>query len=351
MENLLKKVGANQRISVEEALGLEGASLFELARLAQARCAAMGLGNRVSYIVNRMINYSNACFAKCKFCAYHARAGVVEKFVLSDDEILKIAKDAERNGAVQIMLQGGLSQDASLDWACSILRKIKAQCPKMFLHVFSPSEVFVFARNAGISLEECVRRLKEAGADSVPGAADMLVEKIRKDVSPLKTSVEEWKSAIYALKKNGMFSSATMTFGLGETFADRIEHMRVVREIQDETNVFKAFIAWPLAPENTRLSHIPRVSAVEFLKTIALARIFLDNIGVVQSGWLTEGMKVAELAIMTGCNDMGGVLMDEMVVKSAGIGNSTTAGGMRAAILAAGKIPFERDGLYEELKA
>ena len=220
----------------------------------------------------------------------------------------------------------------------------------MFLHVFSPSEIFVFAKNAGVGLEECVRRLKDAGADSIPGAADMLVEKIRKDVSPLKTSVEEWKSVIYALKKNGMYSSATMTFGLGETFADRVEHLRLVREIQDETRVFKAFIAWPLAPENTRLDFLPRVSAVEFLKTIALARIFLDNIDVVQSGWLTEGMKVAELAIMMGSNDMGGVLMDEMVVKSAGIGNSTTAQGMRNAIVAAGKIPFARNGFYESLE-
>ena len=350
MENLLEKISLNGRISAGEALRLEGASIFDLARLAQARCKAMGLGGRVSYIVNRMINYSNDCFAKCKFCAYHARAGVVKKFVLSDDEIVEIAAEAEKKGAVQIMLQGGLDNNATLDWACSILRKIKARCPKMFLHVFSPSEIFVFARNSGASLEECVRMLKEAGADSIPGAADMLVERIRKDVSPLKTSVEEWKSVIYALKKNGMYSSATMTFGLGETFADRVEHLRLVREIQDETRVFKAFIAWPLAPENTRLGFLPRVSAVEFLKTVALARIFLDNVNVVQSGWLTEGMKVAELAIMMGSNDMGGVLMDEMVVKSAGIGNSTTARGMRSAILAAGKIPFARNGLYESLE-
>lgn len=350
MENLLKKISQNRRISADEALGLESASIFELARMAQARSAAMGLGGRVSYIVNRMINYSNGCFAKCKFCAYHARAGVVKEFFLADEEIVEIVAEAEKNGAVQIMLQGGLDNNVGLDWACSILRKIKARCPKMFLHVFSPSEIFVFAKNAGVGLEECVRRLKDAGADSIPGAADMLVEKIRKDVSPLKTSVEEWKSVIYALKKNGMYSSATMTFGLGETFADRVEHLRLVREIQDETRVFKAFIAWPLAPENTRLDFLSRVSAVEFLKTIALARIFLDNIDVVQSGWLTEGMKVAELAIMMGSNDMGGVLMDEMVVKSAGIGNSTNAQGMRNAIAAAGKIPFARNGFYESLE-
>lgn len=349
MENLLKKISVNERISVDEARSLKDASIFDFARLAQARHRAMNLGDEVSYIVNRMVNYSNDCFAKCKFCAYHARAGVIDKFFLSDDEILEIVKKSEQNGAVQIMLQGGLSNDVSLDWACSILRKIKAQCPKMFLHVFSPSEIFVFARNANIDICECVRRLKEAGADSIPGAADMLVEKIRKEVSPLKTSVDEWKSVIYALKKNNMYSSATMTFGMGETFEDRIEHLNLVREIQDELDVFNAFIAWPLAPENTRMSHLQRVSAPEFLKMIALSRIFLDNVKVVQSGWLTEGMKVAELAIMMGSNDMGGVLMDEMVVRSANIQNSTTALGMRKTIENAGKIPFARGGFYEKL--
>ena len=349
MENLLKKVASGGRISPEEALGLEGANIFEMQRLAAARMRAMGLSSDVSFIVNRMINFSNVCDARCKFCAYHARAGVIEKFALSDDEILSLAREAVENGAVQIMLQGGLNKAFTLDWACGILRKLRAEFPRLFLHVFSPSEVVNFAKLAGIGVSECVRRLKEAGADSIPGAADMLVERIRKELSPKKSSVEEWTEVMFALSENGMYSSATMTFGLGETFADRIEHLELVRNLQDKISVFKAFIAWPLASENTRLSNLKRVGAPEFLKTIALARVYLDNINVIQSGWLTEGMKVAELAIYMGSNDMGGVLMDELVVKSAGITNSTSASGMIKTIENANRKAFKRGGLYERL--
>lgn len=349
MEKLLKKVASGGRISREEALSLEGANIFEMQRLAQARIRSMGLSSDVSFIVNRMINFSNICDARCKFCAYHARAGVIEKFALSDDEILRLAREAVENGAVQIMLQGGLNKNFTLEWACGILRKLRAEFPKLFLHVFSPSEVVNFAKLAGIGVSECVRRLKEAGADSIPGAADMLVERIRKELSPKKSSVDEWTSVMYALKENGMYSSATMTFGLGETFADRIEHLELVRSLQDKLGVFKAFIAWPLAPENTGLSRLKRVGAPEFLKTIALARVYLDNINVIQSGWLTEGMKVAELAIYMGSNDMGGVLMDELVVKSAGITNSTNAAGMVKTIENANRKAFRRGGLYERL--
>jgi cyclic dehypoxanthinyl futalosine synthase len=349
MKNLIEKITANGRVSFEEALSLENAGFFDYARLADVRGKAMGLGNEVGYIVNRMINFSNICDARCKFCAFHARAGVIEEFTLGDDEILAIADDAAANGALQIMLQGGLNGAFTLDWACGILRKLKGRHPKIFLHVFSPSEVVRFAGDAGIGVNECVRLLKEAGAGSIPGAADILVERVRMEMSPLKSSVGEWTSVMRALAANGMYSSATMTFGIGESFEERLRHLDLVRSLQDELGVFKAFICWPLAPENTRLEHLGRVGAPEFLKMIALARIYLDNVSVIQSGWLTEGMKVAEVAISMGANDMGGVLMDELVVKSAGIENATTANQMRDTINAAGKIPFARGGLYEKL--
>ena len=349
MEKLIEKVSTGKRVSFDDALSLQSAGFFDYMRLAEARAKAMSLGNEVGYIVNRMINFSNICDARCKFCAYHARAGVIEKFTLSDDEILAIADDAAEKGAVQIMLQGGLNEAFTLEWACAILRKLRAQHPQMYLHVFSPSEIVRFARDANIDVFECVRLLKIAGADSIPGAADILVERVRTDVSPLKSSVEEWVGVMRALAANGMHSSATMTFGIGETFEERVRHLDLVRSLQDELGVFKAFIAWPLAPENTRLEHLGRVGAPDFLKTVALARIYLDNVKIIQSGWLTEGMKIAELAIQMGANDMGGVLMDELVVKSAGIENATTARHMRETIKAAGKIPFARGGLYEKL--
>ncbi len=335
------------RISFDDALKLENASLFELAKLARARSK----NSEVGFVVNRMINYSNVCKAQCSFCAYHAKAGRVAPFKLSDDEIFNLCADAVARGGVQIMLQGGLHPDFTLAWACSLLLRIKKNFPKLWLHVFSPSEIVWFARGAGVSIVECVEALKKSGADSVPGAADMLVPSIRKELCGNKCTVEEWVDVMRSLAKFNMTSSATMTFGLGETFRQRIEHLDVIRRTQDETGVFKAFIAWPVAPENTAIADkVTRVGAPEFLKMLSLARIYLDNIEHIQSGWLTEGLKVAEVALNFGADDVGGVLMDEMVVRAAGIDNRATPENMVRAIRAAGFTPRERDGLYNTIK-
>ena len=348
---LFEKILSGARISPEEALRLEGAGLFEMSRLASARLGLADASGEVGYVVNRMINYSNVCMAQCKFCAYHARAGRVEPFTMDDGEIFALCADAVGRGGVQIMLQGGLHPKFTLKWAENLLQKIKSAFPKLWLHVFSPSEIVWFARGENISIEDCAARLKAAGADSVPGAADMLVPSIRRELCGNKCTVEEWREVMRALSRLGMCSSATMTFGLGETFAQRVEHLDVVRRVQDETGVFKAFIAWPVSPENTAIEgRFPRVGAPEFLRTLALARIYLDNVKYVQSGWLTEGLKVAEVALLFGANDVGGVLMDEMVVRAAGIDNRATAENMRAIILNAGKKPRERDGLYNTIK-
>ena len=343
-----EKFSAGARISRADALELESAPLFKLARLAASRRAG---GGTAGYIVNRMINYSNVCAARCKFCAYHAKAGVVPPFRLSDGEIFDLCADAVERGGVQIMLQGGLHPDFTLEWAQRLLSRVKSAFPKLWLHVFSPSEIVWFARGAGVSIAEAVRRLKAAGADSVPGAADLLVGRVRGELCPGKCSVGEWREVMRALAENSMSSSATMTFGMGETFAERIEHLDVVRGTQDETGVFKAFIAWPVSPERTGIERrVERAGAVEFLRTLAVARIYLDNIEHMQSGWLTEGLKVAEVALLFGADDVGGVLMDEMVVRAAGIDNRATAENMRAAIRSAGFRPRERGGLYETLR-
>lgn len=335
-----------ERISREAALGLENATLFELAKLAAPRNAFAN--RRAGYVVNRMINYSNICTAQCKFCAYHAKAGVVKPYRLSDGEIFSLCAEAAERGATQIMLQGGLSPQFTLDWAERLLSKIKSAFPSLWLHVFSPSEIVSFARGAGVDVKDAVSRLKSAGADSVPGAADLLVERIRKSLCPNKCSVEEWVEVMRALAENSMTSSATMTFGMGETFAERVEHLDVVRRTQDETGVFKAFIAWPVSPERTLIEgKVGRAGAPDFLKTLALSRAYLDNIDYVQSGWLTEGLKVAEVALLFGANDVGGVLMDEMVVRATGIDNRATAENMRKIIVSAGLVPRERNGLYE----
>lgn len=339
---------SGERADFAAAMELEGADLFRLAELADARRRAADPTDEVGYVVNRMINYSNVCAAQCPFCAYHARAGKVPAFRMSDGEILSLCADAASKGARQIMLQGGLDSAFGLEWAENLLGCIKSAFPSLWLHVFSPSEVVWFARGAGVGVRECVRRLKAAGADSIPGAADLLVPEVRRRLCAGKCTVEEWIEVMRALAENSMTSSATMTFGMGETFRQRVEHLETVRRVQDETGVFKAFIAWPVAPENTRIEGlVRRAGAVEFLRTIALARIYLDNVKYVQSGWLTEGLKIAEIVLNFGSNDLGGVLMDEMVVRAAGIDNRATAAQMRRVISAAGRVPRERDGLYE----
>lgn len=336
------------RIGADEALQLRGASLFELARMADFRRSAADPDNSAGYIVNRMINYSNICSAQCAFCAYYAKSGRTEPFRMSDGLILETCADAVKNGAVQIMLQGGLHPDFTLPWAESLLSRIKETFPKLWLHVFSPSEIVWFARGAGIGVDECVFRLHAAGADSVPGAADLLVPELRARLCGNKCTVDEWIEVMRALAKNSMASSATMTFGMGESFEQRIEHLDVVRRVQDELGLFKAFIAWPVAPMNTGIeATVRRAGAVDFLKTLALSRIYLDNIKYVQSGWLTEGLRVAEIALHFGSNDLGGVLMDEMVVRAAGVDNRATVSQMRRSIKNAGRVPRERDGLYE----
>lgn len=339
-----------ERADFNAAAELNSATLFELAKLAEARRMRLAEPDCAGYIVNRMINYSNVCMAQCAFCAYHAKAGKVEPFRLSDDEIFALCADAVKNNGVQIMLQGGLHPDFTLDWAERLLKRIKTAFPSLWLHVFSPSEVVWFARAAKIGIDECVARLSSAGADSIPGAADLLVPEIRRQLCGNKCTVEEWISVMRALAKNKMYSSATMTFGMGESFLQRLEHLDVIRKVQDETGVFKAFIAWPVAPENTRIEgKVRRAGSVEFLRTLALARIYLDNIEHVQSGWLTEGLKVAEIALHFGSNDLGGVLMDEMVVRAAGIDNRATGSQMRSVICASSRIPRERDGLYQTI--
>lgn len=346
------KIANGGRVSEAEALALFDAPLFELGRMADARRRSLDPSGEAGYIVNRMVNYSNVCKAMCAFCAYHAKAGRISPYTLSDDEILRLCGDAVERGGVQLMLQGGLHPDFRLEWAEGLLRRIKAAYPALWLHVFSPSEIVWFARGAGISIFDCVRRLKDAGADSVPGAADILVPRVRAEVCGNKCTVEEWTEVMRSLAHIGMYSSATMTFGIGENLSERIEHLSRIRKIQDETGVFKAFIAWPVAPENTEIEgKVERVGSPEFLKMLAVSRIFLDNVKYVQSGWLTEGLRAAEVALLFGANDVGGVLMDEMVVRAAGIDNRATAENMRRVIRNAGFRPRERDGLYNTIRA
>jgi cyclic dehypoxanthinyl futalosine synthase len=350
IENLKIKILAGERISDEEALRLYDLDLIELGYLADERRKMIYPFERAGFILDRIINYTNICEAMCLFCAYHARAGLIEPYEMSLEDILIKVKELIDSGGRQVMLQGGLNPHYTLEKICSMITAVKEKFPDVYLHSFSPAEIIFLSRNSGKTISHVIKMLKDAGLNSVPGASDMLVDRIRIKVSPKKISKDEWCSVIYALCDNGMGSSATMTYGLGETLEERIEHLNTVRMVQDKTGIIRAFIPWSFSPKNTLINDILPATGLDYLRTVAVSRIYLDNIKYIQAGWLTEGLKLAQTALVMGANDMGGVLMEETVVKATGVLTSTNMNELVDIIKNSGKEPALRDSEYNILK-
>ncbi len=348
---LHQKILSGKRITPQEAITLFQWDILDLGRAGDARRRAVFPKEEVGFIVDRIINFTNVCEAGCTFCAFHARANLIEPYELTLEEIYKKIDELVNLGGTQVMLQGGLHPDYTLEKYITMIRSVKEQFPEICLHSFSPSEIVYIARKNGMTIFEIVKTLKEAGLDSMPGASDLLVDRIRKQVSPKKTSVEEWRAVMQALYENNMKSSATMTYGMGETNEEKIEHLNVIREVQDETGIIRAFIPWSFSPARTRMDDMLPATGIDYLRIVAIARIFLDNIIFFQAGWLTEGLKLAQLALAMGANDMGGVLMEEVVVKATGIKTETNAGEIIEIIKNAGKIPVQRDSDYKIIKS
>lgn len=350
-KNILKqKILGGERIDAADAVKLFSFPMPELGALADRRRGMISDDDTVGFIRDRIVNFTNICEAKCKFCAFHARGGVIPPYEMTIDEILKKIGEMSDTGGTQVMLQGGLHPEYKIEKYEEMLRAVRKGFPSVFLHSLSPSEVVHMAYLSGISVDDAVARLKSAGLDSIPGASDLLVDRIRSIVSPGKSTKDEWCSVIRALAKNGMGSTATMTYGMGESLEERVEHLSVVRSIQDETGILRAFIPWSFSPKNTGMDDIPQATGMEYLKIVAVARIFLDNIKHIHAGWLTEGVKPAQLALSMGADDMGGVIMEEVVVRAAGINTTTDMDEMIRLIKDAGKIPVLRDSLYREIK-
>ncbi len=350
MNDLLKqKIYENERITSEEALELFSWPLLDLAKAGDHR-RKLTTEEEVGFIIDRIINYTNICEAQCGFCAFHARAGSVEPYELTIDEILEKAGELDALGGTQVMLQGGLHPDHTIDTYLKMVRTVKERFPGIWLHSFSPSELVHISRKSGLSLDETISELKSAGLDSSPGASDILVDKVRRVACPNKITTGEWCEVMLALAKHDMKSSATMTYGMGESLYDRVEHLSVVRDIQDSTGIIQAFIPWSFSPSNTRMNGIRPASGMDYLRMVSVARIYLDNVKYIQAGWLTEGLKLAQVALTMGANDMGGVLTEEVVVKSTGIETSTNEQEMIRIIRNAGKIPVKRDSLYREIR-
>lgn len=297
----------------------------------------------VTYIVDRNINYTNVCVADCGFCAFYRRPKHGEGYTLSYEQIGEKIEETKALGGVQILIQGGHNPYIPFEWYLDLLRYIKRYHP-IHIHCFSPSEVDFFATRFRLDARDVVRELKAAGLDSIPGGGgEILVQRVRDLVAPKKAGADRWLEIMELAHNEGMKTSVTMMYGIGETLAERIEHLQRVRDLQARTNGFTAFITWPLQPENTpTLSHMPKTDATTYLRTVAISRIVLDNVPNLQSSWVTMGMKVGQLALRYGCNDFGSLMIEENVVSAANTTYRTTTDELDRLIRDAGFTPARR---------
>jgi cyclic dehypoxanthinyl futalosine synthase len=301
------------------------ASLLELGAEADRIRREKHPHNTVTYIVDRNINYTNVCVADCGFCAFYRRPKHAEGWTLSYEQIGAKIEETKALGGVQILMQGGHNPYIPFEWYLDLLKYIKTYHP-IHIHGFSPSEVDFFAKTFRMDARDVIRELMKAGLDSIPGGGgEILVQRVRDQVAKKKAGADRWLEIMEMAHQEGMKTSVTMMYGIGETLAERIEHLQRVREVQSRTNGFTAFICWPLQPENTpTMSHMPKTDAVEYLRTVAIARIVLDNVPNLQASWVTMGMKVGQTSLRFGCNDFGSLMIEENVVSAANTTFRTT---------------------------
>jgi cyclic dehypoxanthinyl futalosine synthase len=321
----------------------ERADLIELGQLADAERWRHHPDPVVTYIIDRNINYTNVCVADCGFCAFYRRPKDREGYVLSFEEIGRKIDECKAIGGVQILIQGGHNPYIPFGWYLDLMRHIKRHHP-IHIHGFSPSEVVFFGERFGMSVAEVIRELRAAGLDSIPGGGgEILVDEVRRRVARKKAMTDEWLAVQEEAHRQGMRTSVTMMYGMGESNADRIEHLLRVRELQRRTGGFTAFICWPLQPEGTpEMAHYRKTDAVSYLRTLAMARIVLDNVPNLQSSWVTMGHKVGQIALRFGANDYGSLMMEENVVSAAGTTYRTTLGEIERLIRDAGYQPLRR---------
>ena len=293
--------------------------------------------NTVTYIVDRNINYTNVCVADCGFCAFYRRPKDAEGWTLSYEQIGAKIDEAKALGGVQILMQGGHNPYIPFEWYLDLLRYIKRNHP-IHVHGFSPSEVDFWAKLYRMDARDVIRELQQAGLDSIPGGGgEILVQRVRDEVARKKASADRWLEIMEIAHQEGMKTSVTMMYGIGETLAERLEHLERVREVQARSGGFTAFICWPLQPENTpRMSHMPKTDAVDYLRTVAISRIALPNVPNIQSSWVTMGMKVGQTALRFGCNDFGSLMIEENVVSAANTTHRTSIAEMERLIHDAG---------------
>jgi cyclic dehypoxanthinyl futalosine synthase len=306
--------------------------------------------NVVTYIIDRNINYTNFCTEYCSFCAFYRPMGHNEGYVHGHDVILGKIQETLDLGGTGVLMQGGLHPDLKIEWYEDMLRAIRLRFGRrIWLHCFSAPEIQNIAKVSGITLVETISRLRDAGLDSIPGGgAEILHDDVRERISRLKCDTQEWIDVHVTAHKLGMRTTATMMFGCGETIEQRVHHLEVVRRIQEETGGFTAFIPWSFQRENTSLGRYVKEEAtgVEYLKTLAISRLYLDNIVNIQSSWVTQGLKTCQVGLRFGGNDVGSIMIEENVVSAAGARNSASEEELRRIIRDAGFTPKQRDSLY-----
>ncbi len=353
LQQILDRAADGGRITPEEALDLYvHAPLHKLGRAADTvrRRKFAGTEQIATYIIDRNINYTNVCVTACKFCAFYRAPKHAEGWTHSLEEILRRCGEAESLGATQIMLQGGHSPDLGIEWYEETFAAIKANYPSLTLHSLGGSEVVHISRVSGLAFPEVIARLHAAGLDSFAGAgAEILVARPRTAIAPLKESGEIWLQVMETAHEIGVQSTATFMMGTGETNAERIEHLRMVRDVQDRTGGFRSFIPWTYQPENNHLKGRTQASALEYLRLIAVARLFFDNVQHLQGSWLTTGKEVGQLTLHYGADDLGSVMLEENVVSSAGAKHRSNLHEIIHLIRSADRIPAQRDTLYHHL--
>ena len=350
VSTILESAAEGHRVTSDEAVRVfEEADLLELASAADRTRTRLHPDNVISYIIDRNINYTNVCREFCTFCAFYRVKGDSEAYVLPDHVIYKKIEETIELGGTGILMQGGVHPDLKIDYYEKLLSGIKQRFP-IHCHCFSPPEILNIARVSKMSVADVFQRLKAAGLDSMPGGGgEILDDEIRQAISPLKCKTEEWLMVHREAHKLGMRTTATMMIGVGETIHHRIRHLERLRNLQDETGGFTAFIPWTFQPEHTELAqrNLPEVTAAEYLRLLALSRLYLDNVQNVQVSWLTVGLKVGQVGLRFGVNDMGSIMIEENVISAAGAKHRANDSELRHVIEDAGFIPRQRTTLYE----
>ena len=378
IDSVAEKVFSGKRISSDDAKFLfNHPDLIDLATLANHRRQSRVPGNIVTYVVGRILNYTNVCWVRCKFCAFYRVPNHAEGYLLSDEEILdKVRETVEvartgvsasknrsidqsidrsaicdpRSEIAEILFQGGLNPKLKIDYYENIFRKIKTEYPEVILHALSPAEIIYIAHISKLNLKEALQRLKDAGLHSIPGAGgEILVDRVRKIIAPYKDTTDEWLECMRTASSLGIKSTASMMFGHVENIEDRIEHLQRIRDLQDECAPFRAFITWNFQPEETNLPIPRKASGFDYLRTVAVSRIFLDNIDNLQVSILTQGPKIAQLALGYGANDFGSVMIEEQVVSAKGNKFILDSAEFERLISGAGYVPKRRNTRYETI--